>query len=379
MKKFTLIILVMLVVLLMSHESKVQENMLPPDVFHPYPHSDPPVIGPGALKKEMERAKKMEEDQNKAVKEKAASSQNAAKESEATGSQNNLLTISNELESIKRGYANFTDMFNKNNYSAEISSINNKIKAIQSSGPTYSIKPTDEELLNNTIKKLISEVYQGDVESLRNLQKVASSLTNGGIEIPGDFKISGNLNVAGTFNMMPSGSIIAFDGHKKIPDGWVLCDGKTVTYNKLKIKVPDLRNKFIFGYDGTSPYDSSKSYGSEKIRLTSEQLPRHGHGASSNVAGDHWHQTIRNNDFSRDKPGTGFNYYGGCFSGRGNGFGAGGGDANFGYQTRDNKTNCFATGNSGNHSHDISIDETGNNEDVPIMPPHVILSYIYKL
>ena len=308
MKKFTLIILVMLIVLLMSHKSKVQENLEVPSPFHPYPHSDP-VIGPGALKKEMDRAKKMDEDKNK-----AASSQNAAKEPEATGTQNNLLTISNELESIKRGYANFTDMFNKNNYSAEISSINNKIKAIQSSGPTYSIKPTDEELLNNTIKKLISEVYQGD-ESLRNLQKVASSLTNGGIEIPGDFKISGNLNVAGTFNMMPSGSIIAFDGHKKIPDGWVLCDGKTVTYIKLKIKVPDLRNKFIFGYDGTSPYDSSKSYGSETIRLTSGQLPRHSHGASSRDAGDHWHQTVRNNDFSRDRPGTGFMYYGGCLSG----------------------------------------------------------------
>ena len=28
---------------------------------------------------------------------------------------------------------------------------------------------------------------------------------------------------------------------------------------------------------------------------------------------------------------------------------------------------------------DISIEETGNNEDVTIMPPHVILSYIYKL
>ena len=367
MKKFTLIILVMLIVLLMSHESKVQENLEDPSPFHPYPHSDP-VIGPGALKKEMERAKKMDEDQNK-----DASSQNAAKEPEATGSQNNLLTISNELESIKRGYANFTDMFNKNNYSAEISSINNKIKAIQSSSPTYSIKPTDEELLNNTIKKLISEVYQGDVESLRNLQKVASSLTKGGIEIPGDFKISGNLNVAGTFNMMPSGSIIAFDGHKKIPDGWVLCDGKTVTYNKLKIKVPDLRNKFIFGYDGTSPYDSSKSYGSETIILTSGQLPRHGHGASSTAVGNHWHQTIRSND-SGDVPGTGFQYYNGCFSGNNKGLSGGGGQANLGFGG-----NCFRTGDGGNHNHDISIEETGNNEDVTIMPPHVILSYIYKL
>ncbi len=368
MKKFTLIILVMLIVLLMSYESKVQENLEGPSPFHlhPYPHSGP-VIGPGALKKEMERAKKMDEDQNK-----------AAKEPEATGSQNNLLTISNELESIKRGYANFTDMFNKNNYSAEISSINNKIKAIQSSGPTYSIKPTDEELLNNTIKKLISEVYQGDVESLRNLQKVASSLTKGGIEIPGDFKISGNLNVAGTFNMMPSGSIIAFDGHKKIPDGWVLCDGKTVTHNNLSIKVPDLRNKFIFGYDGTSPYDSSKSYGSETIRLTTGQLPRHGHGASSRDAGDHWHQTVRNNDFSRDRPGTGFNYYGGCLSGNNRGFSGGGGQGNIGYSPK-GSTNCFATGDGGNHNHEISIDETGSNEDVTIMPPHVILSYIYKL
>jgi hypothetical protein len=54
----------------------------------------------------------------------------------------------------------------------------------------------------------------------------------------------------------PTASTDAGSGAGAIPDGWVPCDGRTLTaeqhsYGALSIVVPDLRNKFVLGADAT--------------------------------------------------------------------------------------------------------------------------------
>jgi len=40
---------------------------------------------------------------------------------------------------------------------------------------------------------------------------------------------------------------------------------------------------------------------------------------------------------------------------------------------------CFRTSKVGNHSHDLSINNSGDNGSHNNMPPHYVLSYIMKL
>ena len=86
------------------------------------------------------------------------------------------------------------------------------------------------------IKDQITSIYKVDIQSIRNLAEISKKLQDKGLTIPGD------LTVEGKFNYLPTGSIIAFKG-KTAPKGWVVCDGKNGT--------PNLKGRFIYGYDAT--------------------------------------------------------------------------------------------------------------------------------
>lgn len=97
------------------------------------------------------------------------------------------------------------------------------------------------------IKDAIKQIYNADVEAIRNLSNVATQLQAGGLVIPGDLSIKGKLTVSGTtttndlvtngpFNLIPAGTVVAFNSDKA-PAGWALCDGTNGT--------PDLRGRFI--------------------------------------------------------------------------------------------------------------------------------------
>jgi microcystin-dependent protein len=90
--------------------------------------------------------------------------------------------------------------------------------------------------VSSDIKEAIKQVYIADVEAIRNLSNVATQLTNGGLTIPGDLKLIGDLKINGSLNIVPKGSIIAFNSDKA-PEGWALCNGQNGT--------PDLRGRFI--------------------------------------------------------------------------------------------------------------------------------------
>ena len=142
------------------------------------------------------------------------------------------------------------------------------------------------------IKEAVKQVYMADVEAIRNLSNVATQLQAGGLTVPGNLTVKGELltesgnfrlgnvakdqwmfhsppddrgglwiarvqrdgnvnwgnglnlltspdgtqNTGGNFNIIPRGTILAFND-VKAPPGWALCDGANGT--------PDLRGRFI--------------------------------------------------------------------------------------------------------------------------------------
>jgi microcystin-dependent protein len=73
-------------------------------------------------------------------------------------------------------------------------------------------------------------------------------------------------------DILPVGIVAMWSGAAaNIPSRWVLCDGQNNT--------PDLRSKFIVGYDPTDPQynEVGKQGGAETVGLTIDNLPAHSH------------------------------------------------------------------------------------------------------
>ena len=90
-----------------------------------------------------------------------------------------------------------------------------------------------------------------------------------------------DINVSGSFNMLPSGSIVMWT-RADIPTGWTVCDGQN--------KTPDLRDRFVVGTvqsaDNRQPvgekypdefYKIGSQGGEETHLLTEKELPEHSH------------------------------------------------------------------------------------------------------
>lgn len=81
---------------------------------------------------------------------------------------------------------------------------------------------------------------------------------------------------------IPTGVIVMWGGREAdIPTGWCLCDGRTLSDGT---RVPDLRGRFIVGYNSTrgSGYSSigvgTKKADQYKVTLTTSEMPAHNHG-----------------------------------------------------------------------------------------------------
>jgi len=95
------------------------------------------------------------------------------------------------------------------------------------------------------------------------------TVRGGNIEVEAENTISG-------YGTIPRGGIIMWSGeHNNIPDGWALCNGDEVE----GIQTPDLRGRFVVGYDqSSSDYSSiNDTGGEENVTLNEAQIPDHDH------------------------------------------------------------------------------------------------------
>ncbi len=139
------------------------------------------------------------------------------------------------------------------------------------------IEPMADSSLNSQIAEAVRQYYLSD-EFIKNISIVSAQLQRDGLVIPG------NLTVNGSFNIVPRGTIVAFNSNKA-PSGWALCDGANGT--------PDLRGRFILGWNpgggkhGKVPgndYNQFGGAGGNQIhQLTEGELASHVHNFCANV------------------------------------------------------------------------------------------------
>jgi len=108
-----------------------------------------------------------------------------------------------------------------------------------------------------------SENFDASSESVQNIASIYADKNN--------LATFNNINVIGTFNLLPTGLIVAFNS-ATAPKGWTLCDGTNGT--------PDLRGRFILsagqGADLTNRSLNDKG-GAETHTLNVGEMPAHRH------------------------------------------------------------------------------------------------------
>ena len=126
------------------------------------------------------------------------------------------------------------------------------------------------------------DVNNNNISAITNLGTIAAQIMNtttGTLTMPADNTIfNGNANITGSltatsFNLLPTGLIVAWNNAGSIPSGWILCDGTSNT--------PDLRGKFILGAGqgvGLTNRNLTDTGGEETHVLTIPEMPSHTHG-----------------------------------------------------------------------------------------------------
>jgi microcystin-dependent protein len=137
----------------------------------------------------------------------------------------------------------------------DMSTLINLAKELQS--------PTGILIPNDLVLRFRHVFSSGDDDWLR-LKSFANSTEHANMAVR-------NLNVDGSFNLLPRGMITLWNKNVA-PFGWAFCDGTRGT--------PDLRGRFILG-QGTGPNLTSRSLGEingyESKILTIDEMPNHSH------------------------------------------------------------------------------------------------------
>ena len=132
------------------------------------------------------------------------------------------------------------------------------------------------------------DVNNVNTSAINNLGKIAAQLmtpnpdgTTGTLTIPADTTAC-NALTATTFNLLPTGLIVAWNNASTIPSGWILCDGNNNT--------PDLRGRFILGAgvggndmnNNPLPEQTFGTNGGEvNHTLVIAEMPKHNHNLAT--------------------------------------------------------------------------------------------------
>ncbi len=158
---------------------------------------------------------------------------------------------------------------------------------------------------------------------------------------------------------VPIGTIVMWSGNTA-PAGWALCNGQVIN----GITTPDLRNRFIAGYNpldarynqpgNLSTGDTTKGMtgGVDSYSLSVAQLPAHSHTGTTNPAGAHSHTYWYRNAAVE---------------------GAGGSGQDWAFQRSEN------TSTAPNHTHSFTTANTGSGASIENRPNFYVLAYIIRV
>ena len=222
---------------------------------------------------------------------------------------------------------------------------------------------TNYDEMKDKISEEVNNIYQADLDAIRNLSKISTRLQNEGLTIPGNLKVSGNLDVGYNLNILPRGTIVAYYS-TTIPSGWAYCNGEIVKVKKIdgteeEVQTPDLRGRFIYGWGLNKGSTFKFKGGSETHQLKINEIPSHNHGGATNEDGTHRH-SLRGR--FADAKGKG-----------GNVLRDDDDEKNF----NRTKKNLIQPDSSSKHSH--VINNEGGSMAHNNMPPFIVLVYIMKL
>ena len=160
-----------------------------------------------------------------------------------------------------------------------------------------------------------------------------------------------------------------------VPTGWLLCDGSVISrttyaflYNAIgttygqgdgstTFALPNLADKFVLG-KGTTHTTLAATGGEATHILTTTEMPRHNHNASSDTQGAHSHTLTWQGTTDRDPN------YDTFVAGTAAGESA--------------HTTAASISTEGAHSHNITVNNAGGNAAHNNMPPYIVMNYIIK-
>lgn len=256
----------------------------------------------------------------------------------------------------------------------------------------------------HTAENISKEALYNSNRAIEVCRETAATVSAEAIETSRQAKAIAN-------RVFPLGGITMWGGDpEKVPEGFHLCDGASVEVteeeysnwgamgyqvgNSFFIRMPDLRARFVVGYDSRNTQNEShdinedydqigKTGGSQEITLTSAQsgLPAHSHSASSHITpnnlgkygGEHYHKW-----FGDDQIKTFVQAVGGHDLQAMRGY-----DATSTLSEKED-SRVYGTSDAGDHTH--TIETTINNaiatdaaEAHENRPPYYVVAYIIRI
>lgn len=242
-----------------------------------------------------------------------------------------------------------------------------------------------------------------------NLVQIDGTVKAGTSAIADDAVTEAKIADALLEKLTPTGSINQYAG-ATAPTGWLLCDGSevaiasnTALYNVLTtngtvfpygantngsggagtthFRVPDLKGRIPVGRDaGQTEFDALGETGGAKTHtLTTDEMPSHSHGASTNTTGSHTHTIDGVGDHYHTVPTrTTTNSSHTHIVGNRAASTPNPNNANDFVYSDNGGAHSHTMQAAGDHSHSVTVNSTGGDSAHNNLQPYITLNYIIK-